>query len=313
MTPTQKLHKLLSVAINHDDFHLDTKALNQEYSQTGLLLVDLGWLTQSYAQAYQCTQCGQMHEIVVFKGKYYIGCDTDEHSGLEQHSRDELLTYQFSLTHFVKWINQQLGLEESPQKLSKHTWYLGEMTTPGKKHPIYFTRDTPDAPKAKNRVVLMISSDDHKSQPDTINLLARLSVTNQSIIFDTKSLKSQFSAHHPVVGLTVAIGQQIKLTQFEDKSTNLLHFDLLVNGEYRHVLSITPQMFNIVYHLDHLRNSTNSRKPSSEMKKNGLGTSARSITTRIADINKLFIKQNWQKLILRDSSNRYYINPDYYT
>ncbi|PIR61206.1 MAG: hypothetical protein COU68_00655 [Candidatus Pacebacteria bacterium CG10_big_fil_rev_8_21_14_0_10_45_6] len=312
MTPTQKLHKLLSAALNHDNFQLDTKVWSQEYSQIGLLLVALGWLTQDYAQAYQCSQCGQMHKIEVFKGKYYIGCDSDDQSGLEQLDKDELLIYRFSLPHFVEWINQQLGLGESPQKLSEQTWYLGEMTTPGKKHTIFFTQDIADAPKTKDQIMLTMGSNKHEGNHDTVNLSAYLSVIDQLVIFDAEKLKKQFSSQQPVVGLTVTIGQQIKLTQSEDKSTNQLHFDLSDNGEYQHVLPITPQMFNIVYHLDHLRNSTNSHKSSADMKKDGLAENARSITTRIGELNKLFTSQSWEKMILRDSGNRYYINPDYY-
>ena len=61
------------------------------------------------------------------------------------------------------------------------------------------------------------------------------------------------------------------------------------------------------------RNSTNSHKSSAEMKQDGLGTSAWSITTRITDFNKAIHQQGWEKLVLRDSNYRYYINPDYYT
>lgn len=312
MTPTQQLHKLLSAALNHEGFQLDAKAVGHEYAEVVSLLISLGWLMKDYAQAYQCSQCGAMHEIEAFRGKYYIGCDTDDQSGLEELDKDELLIYRFSLTHFAKWINQQLDLEQSPQKVSKQTWYLGEMTTTGKRHPVYFSQDVADAPVAKDRIVLMIGSNKHETQHDTVNLLRHLSVT-KSVAINVTALKAQFSEHQPVVGLVVTIGEQIQLTQSMDRNTNLLYFDLLDSGEYRHVLSITPQMFNIVYHLDHLRNSTNSHKSSAEMKQDGLGESARSITTRIADINKLFTHQSWEKLVLRDSSNRYYINPDYYT
>lgn len=312
MTPTQKLHKLLSAALNHEDFQLDAKAVSCEFAKVAPLLSDLGWLTQDYAQVYPCSECGGTHEIEVFRGKYYIGCDTDDQSGLEELNKDELLIYRFSSALFVEWINQQLGLDESPQKVSEQTWYLGEMTTPGKKHPTYFAQDVTNAPRAKNRVVLTIGSDKHKTQHDAVNLLAHLSVTDQSVVFDVAAIKVQFVVHQPVVGLTVAIGGQIRLTQSDDKTANLLHFDLLDSGEYRHVLAITPQMFNIVYHLDHLRNSTHSHKSSAEMKQDGLGKSARSITNRIADINKLFTSQDWEKLVIRDSSNRYYISPDYY-
>lgn len=312
MTPAQQLHKLLSAALNHKDFQLDAKAVSLEYAEVSSLLISLGWLTQDYAQVYPCSECGGTHEIEVFRGKYYIGCEADDQSGLEELEKDELLIYRFSLASFVEWLNQQLGLEESPQKVSEQTWYLGEVTTPGKRHPIYFSQDVADAPRAKDRVVLMIGNDKHETQHDAVNLLTHLSTTDQSIIFDVAALKAQFSEHQPVVGLVVTIDEKIQLTQSKDRSTNLLHFDLLDNGEYRHVLPITPQTYNIVYHLDRLRNSPSSHKSSAEMKQDGLGTSARSITTRIADINKLFTIQGWEKLVLRDSSNRYYINPDYY-
>lgn len=313
MTPTQKLHKLLSAALSHEDFQLDAKAVSHEYVEIAHLLISLGWFTKDHVQAYQCSQCGGMHEIEVFRGKYYIGCDTDDRSGLEELDKNKLLIYRFSLALFVVWINQQLGLAESPEKVSEQTWYLGEMTTPGKRHPVYFSQDVADVPRAKDRVALMIGNDKHETQHDVVNLLAHLSATDQSTSLNREVLKAQFAEHQPVVGLVVSIGEQIQLTQSKDRSTNLLHFDSQNNGEYRHVLPITPQTYNIIYHLDHLRNSTNSHKSSAEMKQDGLGTSARSITTRITDFNKLFTNQGWEKLVLRDSNYRYYINPDYYT
>lgn len=246
MTPTQQLHKLLSAALNHEEFQLAAKAVSHEYAKVASLLINLGWFTEDHAQAYQCYRCEGMHEIEAFRGKYYIGCDTDDQSGLEELEKDELLIFRFLLVHFVEWLNQQLGLEESPQKVFEQAWYLGEMTTPGKRHPVYFCQDVADTPRVKDRVVLMIGSDKHETQHDAVNLLIHLSVTDQSISLNRATLKAQFAERQPVIGLTVTIGEQIRLTRLKDMSTNLLHFDLIGNGECRHVLPITPQMFNSV-------------------------------------------------------------------
>lgn len=313
MTQTQTLHKLLLTGVNRFEFQINAKDLNSQFEAVGSVFVSLEWLVKDYDTGYQCSQCGAVHEVVAVNDKFYIGCDVDEFSGLEQLEKNDLLIYRFSNMKLAQWLSEKLELQETVQTQNENTWHLGKWQTEGKKRDFYFTNKVSTVPSKKGRIILLVGDNQHHSQPDVVNILEFLEFTSQGVVLDSQEIKSLFSVHEPVQGLTVSISDKLKLTQSEGKKQNFLHMGIVSQGQHEHVVKITPIEFNLAFHLDKIRNTPNSKKTSKELAEAGISKTGKSVTTQIGKLNKKLANKNWDPLILRDSENKYYMNPELYT
>lgn len=194
MSHTQTLNKLLDVGIRLTDFQVSAKDLDQQFGRVGNILLSLGWLTQDYATGYQCSQCGAVHEVVAFNEKYFIGCDVDGDSGLEELSKDDLMIYRFTASKFFEWLQSQFSLqgiiETSDDKAT-----LGQGMVNGNKRLFIFSHD--GSPHAREKlyqnhpanqaviVYLNPALDTHKGYD--INLAEYLVVQDNSLSIDTSS------------------------------------------------------------------------------------------------------------------------------
>lgn len=197
MSHSQTLNKLLDAGINLKDFQISAKDLDQQFGQVGNILLNLGWLIQDYATGYQCSQCGAVHEVVVFNSKYFIGCDVDGDSGLEELSKDDLLVYRFSASKFFDWLQSQFSLQgtiiDSANKVS-----LGQGMINGKQRLFIFSHDSSPQAREKlyqdhpaNQAVIVYLSptfDSHKGYD--INLAEYLVVNGSGLSIDVSSALS---------------------------------------------------------------------------------------------------------------------------
>ncbi|MEO8581791.1 MAG: hypothetical protein ABI425_04450 [Patescibacteria group bacterium] len=194
MSHSQTLNKLLDAGINIKDFQISAKDLDQQFGQIGNILFNLGWFTQDYATCYQCSQCGAVHEVVAFNGKYFIGCDVDGDSGLEALSKDDLLIYRFSTSKFYSWLQSQFSLQGNI-KASDGKVALGQGMVNDNKRLFIFSHDSSSQSREKlyqdhpaNQVVIVYLSltlDSHKGYD--INLTEYLVVQDNSLSIDVSS------------------------------------------------------------------------------------------------------------------------------
>lgn len=194
MSHSQTLNKLLDAGINLKDFQISAKDLDQQFGRIGNILLNLGWLIQDYATGHQCSQCGAVHEIVVFNSKYFIGCDIDGDSSLEELSKDDLLVYRFSSSTFFEWLQSQFSLQgtitDSDDKVS-----LGQGMINGKQRLFIFSHDS--SPQAREKlyqdhpanqaVILYLSPTFDSHNGYDINLAEYLVVQNNSLSIDASS------------------------------------------------------------------------------------------------------------------------------
>lgn len=194
MSHTQTLNKLLDTGIRLKDFQVSAKDLDQQFGEVGNILLSLGWLVQDYATGYQCSQCGAVHEVVAFNEKYFIGCDVDGDSGLEELSKDDLVIYRFTASKFFEWLQSQFSLQGSIEA-SEGKATLGQGMVNGNKRLFIFSHDSSPHAREKlyqnhpaNQAVIMYlrpTLDSHKGYD--INLAEYLVVRDNSLSFDTSS------------------------------------------------------------------------------------------------------------------------------
>lgn len=197
MSHSQTLNKLLEAGIRIKDFQVSAKDLDQQFGQIGNILLNLGWLTQDYATGYQCPQCGAVHEIVVFNSKYFIGCDVDGNSGLEELSKNDLLVYRFSTSKFFEWLQSQFALQGTIEASDSRAT-LGQGMLNGNKRLFIFSHDS--SPQAREKfyhnhpanqaVILYLSPtfDSHKGYD--INLAEYFVVQENGLSIDANSALS---------------------------------------------------------------------------------------------------------------------------
>jgi hypothetical protein len=170
--------------------------------------------------------------------------------------------------------------------LSDGVWYLGQLQASGQIRKVFFVASdekTGAIPKSKGRIVLTVGNNQYEHFDESINLLGLLSANKQGFSLETKKLLNIFSTHQPVTGLTVSVNDKLKLTQSKNRKKNQLHLGQIINGDYENVGKISPLQFNIVYHLDKLKNTPKSRKSAQEIvDAGGISTSSRSVTNRIS-------------------------------
>ncbi|MEX0896025.1 MAG: hypothetical protein WDZ94_03730 [Patescibacteria group bacterium] len=205
MSHSQTLNKLLDAGINIKDFQISAKDLDQQFRQVGNILLNLGWFTQDYATGYQCSQCGAVHEVVAFNGKYFIGCDVDGDSGLETLSKDDLLIYRFSATKFFEWLQQSFSLQGNVESTDDRV-LLGQGTVNGKQRLFIFSHEnSPEARKVlcqkyliSQPLILYLSTiHDNHNQGYDINLAHYLVVQEMGLSIDTNSALSAIADSIP--------------------------------------------------------------------------------------------------------------------
>lgn len=194
MSHTQTLNKLLDAGIRLTDFQVSAKDLDQQFGRVGNILLSLGWLTQDYATGYQCSQCGAVHEVVAFNEKFFIGCDVDGESSLEELSKDDLVIYRFTTSKFFEWLQSQFSLQGNSED-SDGEVTLGQGMVNGTKRLFIFSHD--GSPQAREKlyqdhpanqaviVYLNPALDSHKGYD--INLAEYLVVQDDSLSIDTSS------------------------------------------------------------------------------------------------------------------------------
>jgi len=228
MSHSQTLNNLVDVGINLNDFQVSAKDLDQQFGQIGKILLNLGWLAQDYATGFQCSQCGSVHEVVVFNNKYFIGCDVDSDSGLEELNKDDLLIYRFSASKFFTWLNQVFSLQ-GDVKSSDDKVLLGQGAVNGKQRLFIFSQHSSlkareklyrDHP-ANHAVILYFSTAlDNHSQGYDINLAEHLVVQDNSLSIDVSSALSVIEDTIPPLASelqTTSGGYAIELKLTDDK------------------------------------------------------------------------------------------------
>ncbi len=312
MTKTQKLHSLLSVGFNQDDFQIQERELKSGYGQVGKLAIRLELLVHGYSKRFKCPECGSSHQVEVYEGRFFIGCDVDEFAEPLELTKEELSLYHFNETKLAEWINAQLGLPESVQNIADHSWYLGELQNQGKKRKVYLSHNPQLVPISPGRIVLTVLENQHQTTLDLINILEFVEIVDNEIVLRKDNLIDRFTTHTPIKGEVLRINDELILSQEGrgKKRTSYINFGPQTNGQFQHKLRIKPQAYNIIYHLQKLP-STNSRKSSAELEQaGGLAKNRRTITTRIGEVNKILTQNDWPELILTDSDGKHYINPN---
>lgn len=197
MSHSQTLNKLLNAGINLRDFQISAKDLDQQFGQVGNILLNLGWLSQDYATGYQCSQCGAVHEVVVFNDKYFIGCDVDDGSGLEELSKDDLLIYRFTTSKFYFWLQSYFSLQGNIEAQDFNA-ILGQGMVNGTKRLFIFSHDSSPQSREKlyqkhpaNQVVILYLNPALDSRKGyDINLAEYLVVQDNSLNIDLSSALS---------------------------------------------------------------------------------------------------------------------------
>lgn len=317
MTLTQQLTNFISSASQSDEFQISKTELLNHFGGIAEFLHQKGWLIQVYQKRFLCPECGATHEVHFLRDRFFVGCDIDEDAEPLELSKNELIVYSFSFEQLAQWLNKQLKLTEEVTIVGDGVWYLGLLKIDGKNRRVYLTpaRHLGSVPQSPYRVVLMIDNTEHQQFTEAINLLTLLSASENGFEFNVQQLINDLSQHITLDGEAVKISDNLLLNQEGERTKRKcwVRFEKQDGGKFFHLISIKPLMYNIVYYLDRIRKTPQSRKSSAEMATTGAGSrSKRSITNRIEELNKIFTDRNWPKIILRDNDNKYYINPDLY-
>lgn len=318
-----QFNKLLK-QLKSKDFRISHHDLFTEFEDVVKVFLESEFLIESDPNdSIVCYECGETHGIEVLDNKFYINCDYNEDSSIQEIKKEKLISYRPSLNNLLEHIGQSLSLELNIREIERDLLhFVGKRTYSSGEINFYLLR-----------------SDDYKQAEETFKSLQNnvqpiviyfgdnphTGITNKRIIslFDVlKRVDNKIELNESafvILSQTKATAKKDDIVLDEDyilgKEADKCY--LLIkrkdNGSYEVEEPIRPVMYNILFHLYKRRKYKNgeNQRSSKEMSVSAVGNArARTITNNIGMINKLSQKYSGIDLILLQPQYKYMLNPN---
>jgi len=264
-----------------------------------------------------CKGCGLAHQVLRNKEKYYIQCTDEEFGGINEIKPEDSVTYKFDYAKFCGWVADSLKLEKEVTEEDSTIWHIGKgLIKKNETHLfVVFTTDFSvalsilEAIPKKNVIVLFLGKIPLLGHVDLriLSLQDILDVVDGKLEFLKKEFNKLTKGNYlSGPSGTIVLDTNIVITIKGDK--HCLQLQKTPIG-FTVEKDIFPMSYNILQNLFRFKDSEVLAFTSRELSNKGLARNAKTITTRILEINKLCEEKDLIPPIIQEDNYRYRLNP----
>ncbi|MDD3661473.1 MAG: hypothetical protein PHG63_00220 [Candidatus Dojkabacteria bacterium] len=291
---------------------ISERLIEREYTEIASLLHENGLLEQVESVHMIEGDDASLEEVIVHENKPFISYDG---GGVEEIPVAELNAWRFNLRVFCSLLTTELLLDNSEDyRYADGLTFLGKR---GDTHIYLSLCDTPNdivrlhnSINKSHKAVIWLGDSQHiGTTPEAMICLSDFVSIEESGLIVDEGLFSKLLGNDGFGNAeSLPLDKDILLAQKDGKSFELMLFK--DGAVYKYTEKIRPQAARILQHLYTIRKYGRPHLKAQEMADKNLASSAKTITTRIAEVNRLCKKYKVREIFYCFPENKWGLNPE---
>ncbi len=291
---------------------ISQRLLDREYADIAPLLSENGLLKQVESVHMTEGDDGSLEDVIIHDSKPFVSHDG---GGVEEIPATELKAWRFNLRVFCSLLTTELLLGNSEDyRYAEKLTFLGKR---GDTHVYLALCDTPDdiarlhnSINKSHKAVIWLGDSHHIGMtPEAVICLSDFVSIEESGLTVDEGLFSKLLGNDGFGNAdSLPLDKDIILAQKDGKSFELMLFK--DGAVYKYTERIRPQAARIILHLYTIRKYGRPHLMAQEMADKNLASSAKTISTRIAEVNRLCKKYKVREIFYCFPENKWGLNPE---